>query len=123
MVEYGKDLFRMSRSGDKIISMPSKNKDRLVRKIADSFISERVISFWNKLPKYVKFSESVNDFKVKLEGFKCGCSEIDTGNFWEVSDIVLSKIEGNSYLENKEKQVKFLRQNPSVAKRQGINLY
>ena len=123
MVEYGKDLFRMSRSGDKIISMPSKNKDKLVCKIADSFISERVISFWNKLPKYVKFSESVNDFKVKLEGFKCGCSEIDTGNFWEVSDIVLSKIEGNSYLENKEKQVNFLRQNPSVAKRQGINLY
>ena len=34
-------------------------------------------------------------------------SDIDTGNFWEVSDLVLGKIEGNHYLENKEKQVKF----------------
>ena len=47
---------------------------------------------------------------------------LDTGNFWEVSDLVLSKIEGNKYLENKEKHVKFLIQNPSVAKRKGINI-
>ena len=43
----------------------------------------------------------MNDFKINLEGFKCSCTDIDTGNFWEVSDLVLSKIEGNNYLENK----------------------
>ena len=115
-------LFCVSRSGNKLISMPSKSSDKVVRKISSSFISERVISYWNKLPRFVKCSESVNDFKINLEGFKCSCPDIDTGNFWEVSDLVLSKIEGNDYLENKEKHVKFLTQNPSVAKRKGINI-
>ena len=102
--------------------MPSKSSDKVVRKISNGFISERAISYWNKLPRYVKGSESVNDFKINLEGFKCSCTDIDTGNFWEVSDLVLSKIEGNNYLENKEKHVKFLTQNPSVAGRKGINI-
>ena len=122
LVEYGTDLFCVSRSGDKLISMPSKSSDKVVRKISSSFISERAISYWNKLPRHAKCSESVNDFKISLEGFKCSCPDIDTGNFWEVSDLVLSKIEGNNYLENKEKHVKFLTQNPSVAKRKGINI-
>ena len=82
-------------SGDKIISMPSKSSDKAVRKISNSFISERAISYWNKLPRYVKGSESVNDFNINLEGFKRSCSNIDTGNFWEVSDLVLGKIERN----------------------------
>ena len=123
LVEYGTDLFCVSRSGNKLISMPSKSSDKVVRKISSSFISERVISYWNKLPRFVKCSESVNDFKINIEVFKCSCPDIDTGNFWEVSDLVLSKIEGNNYLENKEKHVKFLTQNPSVAKRKGINIF
>ena len=78
LVEYGTDLFCVSRSGDKIISMPSKSSDKAVRKISNSFISERAISYWNKLPRYVKGSESVDDFKINLEGFKRSCSDIDT---------------------------------------------
>ena len=88
LVEYGTDLFCVSRSGDRIISMPSKSSDKVVRKISNGFISEPAISYWNKLPRYVKGSESVNDFKINLEGFKCSCTDIDTGNFWEVSDLV-----------------------------------
>ena len=64
----------------------------------------------------------MNDFKINLEGFKRSCTDIDTGNFWEVSDLVLGKIEGNNYLENKEKHVKYLTQYPSVARRKGINI-
>ena len=33
------------------------------------FISERSISYWNKLPRHVKGSESVNDFRINLEGY------------------------------------------------------
>ena len=36
LVEYGTDLFCVSRSGDKIISMPSKSSDKAVRKISNS---------------------------------------------------------------------------------------
>ena len=41
LVEYGQDIFSISRSGDKIISVPSSNGDKDIRKIANSFISER----------------------------------------------------------------------------------
>ena len=108
--------------------MPSKSSDKAVRKISNksinqinSSISERAISYWNKLPRYVKGSESLNDFKINLDGFKCSCTDIDTGNFWEVSDLVLGIIGGNNYLEKKEKYVKYLTHHPSVARRKGIN--
>ena len=46
--------------------MPSKSSDKVVRKISSSFISERVIPYWNKLPRFVKCSESVNDLTLEL---------------------------------------------------------
>ena len=47
----------------------------------------------------------------------------DTGNYWEVSDILLSKIEGSNYLENKKRHIDYLRQNPYAARKCGINLF
>ena len=123
LVEYGKDIFNISRSGDKIISVGSNNVDKNIRKISNSFISERAISFWNKLPTFVRNSGSVTDFKINLEAFKSNNVEIDSGNFWEVSDLVLEKIEGTNYIKNKERQVKYLRDNPTVASRKGINIF
>ena len=44
----------------------------------------------------------------------------DTDNFWEISNMVINKIESDSYLQNREKQVEYLRSNPDVAKRKGF---
>ena len=69
-------------------------------------------------------AESVDNFKVRLEDFKrkeCDL-HVDRGNFWEVSDIVLSKIEGPSYISNKAKHNEYLKRNPYAAKKRFINL-
>ena len=67
LVEYGKDIFNLSRSGDKIVSTKSNNIDRNIKTLSNNFLSERVISFWNKLPSFVRNSVSVIDFKINLE--------------------------------------------------------
>ena len=84
-IEYGQDIFNISRSGDRIIGVPSNNGDKDICKIANSFISERYISFWNKLPTFLRNSGSVNNLKINLEFLKSSCAEIYSGNFWEVS--------------------------------------
>ena len=48
---------------------------------------------------------------------------IETGNYLEVSNIVLDKIEGPNYNQNKQVQNEFLRNNASVAKRKDINIF
>ena len=73
----------------------------------------------------VKTADSVLNFKVKLEEFKQKCISNSVRNycyFWEVSDEVLSKIEGTNYIENKDKHIQFLMLNPHVAKKQFVNL-
>ena len=69
-------------------------------------------------------AESVTDFKIRLEKFKRNNCDlhIDCGNFWEVSDIVLSKIEGPSYINNKSKHNEYLKKNPYAAKKLFISL-
>ena len=85
-------------------------------------MSERVKTFWNRLPKYVKCSKNVDIFKINLEKFKkCSMQEL-RGNYWDVSDTVLEKIEGPSYLKGKEKHNEYLRNNPWVARKRGINI-
>ena len=68
----------------------------------------------------------MNDFKTNLEGFKRDNME-DIGSeneayFWRVSRIVLSKIEGAGYLENKRKHNEYLSSNPFAAKKLFINM-
>ena len=46
------------------------------------------------------------------------------GNFWELSDAVLSHIEGANYADNKSSHNdEFLKRNPYVAKRKFINMH
>ena len=116
-------IFVLGQSGGNMLSRPSKCQNVNVKKIVNSFLSERVIKYWNKLPKEVKYSNSVLDFKIKLESYKSQCTMNDTGNFWEISTELLGKIEGINYSYNKLKHVEYLKCNPDVAKRQGINLY
>ena len=95
-----------------------------VRKLQRSFLPERVIPFWNKLPSEVKSSVSVLSFKIQLDEFKKrNIANTDVGQFWEVSKDVLSRIEGDNYIENKAKQNLYLWFNPYVAKKKFVNLY
>ena len=119
------NMFNVSRSGLKLISniRVSKGSSK-VQNLSRGFLTNRVINFWNKLPNNVKMSSSVDNFKINLEEFKVANLQIKSGeNFWDVSDEVLSRIEGNSYLERKVKHNKFLKDNPFVAKKQFVNLY
>ena len=43
--------------------------------------------------------------------------------FWELSDAVLSRIEGANYADNKSSHNEFLKRNPYVAKRKFINMH
>ncbi len=123
LVEYGQDIFNISRSGGKLISNPSKSNNKGIRKLVNSFLSQRVVGYWNKLPSFVRCSTSVNSFKSNLELFKKDSILAETGNFWDVSFELISKIEGHVYKDNKSKHNKYLLENPKVAKRQGINIF
>ena len=131
LTEYGKNLFNFSRSGKNLVaSNRHHNGSSKVRNLRSSFLPERVISYWNKLPLEVRNCDSVLNFKIKLDEFKnkqlsdsFSNSYNDSGYFWEISKDVLSRIEGSNYLENKEKHNEYLWFNPYVAKKRFINLY
>ena len=122
-VEYGKEVFHVSRSGKNIISKGSISKCTPINKLRKSFISERVKPYWNSLPVSVKTSSSVEMFKANLESFKKECIKSTDCNFWEVSRILLDKIEGPSYVHNKERHNEYLVDHPYVAKKKNINIY
>ena len=74
----------------------------------------------------MKRSESVLAFKIKLEEFKkskIADTTATDGQFWDVSNEVLSRIEGSNYAANKAKHNEYLWFNPHVAKKRFINLY
>lgn len=124
IVDYGKSLFNVGRSGSKLVKRHCNSSDKDIQCLYDRFLPIRVLQYWNKLPALVRGCSDVAEFKVKLEVFKCDNLMFgDTGNFWEVSDQVIAKVEGPSYLRNKERQTEYLKQNPGVAKRKGVNIY
>ena len=120
-------VFKFSRSGMNLIStFNNYDGSAKFRKLKRNFINERVVSFWNKLPTDIKMAQSIDSFKFMLEGYKLGHlngNVIDTGNFWELSNEVLDRIEGNNYIENKKVHNEYLKLNPFVAKKKFINLY
>ena len=75
------------------------------------------------LPVSVKNTDSVLSFKIKLEKYKEENIFESSGNYWEVSNEVLTRIENSNYLENKDKHNKYLWFNPHVAKKRFINMY
>ena len=131
LADYDTSMFNLSRSGANLVSSSRCNRGSTkVRNLQRSFLPERVIPYWNKLPSDVKNSDSVATFKVMLEEFKkstiskSNISSISKDSqFWEVSNEVLSKIEGSNYIENKAKHNEYLWFNPHVAKKRFINLY
>ena len=43
----------------------------------------------------LKFSGSVTSFKINLDKFKFESVNSSSNNFWEVSNLIIDKIEGN----------------------------
>ena len=93
-------MFRVSRSGLNLVSSNRCSRSLTkIRNIQKSFLPERVIPYWNKLPPDVKNSVTVLSFKIKLEGFKKDMNSKSITNdcfFWNVSYEVLARIEGAS---------------------------
>ena len=68
-------------------------------------------------------SDSVTDLKINIEKFRKESVDQSCNNFWEVSNVILDKIEGNpNYLSHKEKFNACLLENPFEARRKGINI-
>ena len=67
IVEYGKNIFRLSRSNRNIIRKTNVNynakNSAIICKLRSSFLPERVRNYWNNLPNYVKSSVDVPSFK------------------------------------------------------------
>ena len=122
IVNYGQNMFRMSRSNLNILSRGSK-----VSNLRKDFFSERVINHWNGLPTNVKLSTSVDTFKVNLEVYKQrsikDSLDGNDGKFWEVSEHVLNRIETPSYLAGRPAFSQYLEDNPWSARRKGINIF
>ena len=61
---------------------------------------------------------SLTSFKINLEIFKRDCSHNSENNYWEVSNLIIDKIEGNSnYLIKEQKFNQFLAENPYIARK------
>ena len=124
-VDYGKDVFKLSRSGNNIVSKIKNGAtcSKSVCKLRLAFLPERIRNYWNNLPVSVKNSRDINDFKSNFEIFKTNCNSSHDNNYWEVSNLIIEKIEGSNYLANKEKFNRYLLENPFVARKKGINTY
>ena len=115
-VNYGKSMFRISRSGYNLVSMVDRSD-----KYRKSFFAERVIHYWNALPVNVKVSKSVDAFKCNLGRHRNSSYNV-TGNYWEIAFEVLRRIDGKSSPAQRDAHNNYLRQNPWVARARGINL-
>ena len=116
-VDYGRNLFTFSRSGHSLVCSGG-DKSRLRR----DYFSERVIKYWNKLPTTVQLSGSVDSFKVGLENFKRRAEYVE-GNYWEISQEVLAKIDTPQAINGRSDFNKYLKENPWYARYRGINIY
>ena len=118
-------VLNFSRSGSNLICKPGKSKSAKITRIRRNFINERVMLSWNKLPSDVKNSDSLDIFKRNLEMFKSKTRALGIsgcGNYWEISDEVLNRIEAGNYLENKMRHNEYLKDNPLAARKKFINL-
>ena len=110
LCKYGDNLFDFSRSGMNIVL----GKDSST--VINTF-QMRVAKYWNKIPDKIKLAESVDEFKSNLESFKkTNISKL--GNYWELSDEIYNRINDN----NRGDYVKYMNENPHIAKRRHVNI-
>ena len=109
---YGSNLYRISRSGLKLLFNAS------ARSAKCDFLTNRVVNYWNNLPVSVRSSENVTHFKVGLEHFKRNCQNSTQENYWDVSNEIFNRIDDSS----RESYISFLLDNPEIMKRRKITV-
>ena len=117
LTDYGRDLFQISRTGQHLVA-PSNKRNKFQRE----FFSQRVLSYWNKLPNRVKNCDTVNGFKNNMETYKRKCLKSlnkPIGNFWDLSEEIFSRIDDS----NRNSHVEFLNDNPDIARYKRINIH
>ena len=114
IVNYGQDLLHISRSGYNLKLRTSKGE------LLHEAFPSRIVNYWNKIPDEVKDAETTESFKQRLEVFKTNSKTANQGQYWELSELLLSKIELTQ--KNRENYVTFMIENPHVAKRKFINI-
>ena len=121
---FTNNIFKFGRSGLNLLSKFCPSSSAKCNTIKRNCLNERVQEYWNKLPNDIKMAPNINSFKNRLESYKLDCiSSVNEclRNFWELSDAVLSHIEGANYADNKSSHNEFLKRN--VAKRKFINMH
>ena len=68
---------------------------------APILFTQRVHKYWNLLPLSVKKTRNINQFKNNLLKFKESNIYV-SGNYWEVSGVLMEKIEPEAYRNNKK---------------------
>ena len=112
IANYGSTLLKLSHSGRNLVSRPGDQNS-----FKYSFFSRRVIHYWNKLPHHIKNSESVNQFKNRLDKFRERNLDLP-GHYWELSSEIFTRINDT----NRNDYVTFMTNNPIVAQLKNISL-
>ncbi len=99
IVNYGKDMINVSRSGYNLTLRTMKGQS------LHSAFPNRITNYWNKIPIHIKDAESTQCFKMQLEAFKKANSS-STGHYWELSEEIFSKIESKQ--QNRENNVSYI---------------
>ena len=123
---FTNNVFKFGRSGLNLLSKFCPSSNAKYNTIKRNCLNKRVLEYSNKLPNDIKMAPNINSFKNQLESYKLDCiSSVNEhpGNFWELSDAVLSHIEGANYADNISSHNEFLKRNPYVAKRKFINMH
>ena len=111
LVDYGKNLFKTSTYGNKLVSRPGDQ-----HKFKHSFLSRRVIQYWNKLPNDIKSAKTVESFKNKLQNFKHN-NFFTCGQYWNLSAEIFQRIDN----VDRNQYVTFMENNPQVARYRQVN--
>ena len=94
---FTNNVFKFGRSGLNLLSKFCPSSNAKCNTIKRNCLNERVREYWNKLPNDIMMAPNINSFKNRLESYNLDCissANERPGNFWELSDAVLSRIAG-----------------------------
>ena len=118
IADYGTDLFNHSRSGRTLVSrsFPTGYDTR-----RSDFFSQRVLQYWNRLPRDVKDSSNVIMFKNRLDAFrKKGSVSMLPHHFWELSDEIYQRLQVTE--TSRRNYTDYMKENPWIAKYKKVNI-
>ena len=97
LIEVFKILNGFSNYGQCFFNLSARTGNLVVRSdqhMKTDFFCNRVVKYWNKLPKEVKMSSSVNNFKKNIDNYRnyVISSSRTFGHYCEMSQMIFSKI-------------------------------